>query len=88
MKRLSVPSLPASTRATMRRTRLQVPGGVEEFLEAADLAAALASASEAGRGARLQAGDVSLRRVLVGARPRSVVDAQFASHPSRTSGQA
>src|SRR5512144_3160393 len=58
MKRVSVPSLPASTRATMRRTRLHVCG-LEELLEAADLASARIGL-ETGQGARLQSADVTL----------------------------
>ena len=57
MKRVSVPSPPASTRATMRRTRLQVLAASIEFLEAADLAAARRDL-EARRGAFLEAGDM------------------------------
>src|SRR5512144_2905670 len=59
MKRVSVPSLPASTRATMRRTRLHVCG-LEELLEAADLASARIGL-ETGQGARLQSADVALQ---------------------------
>src|SRR5512132_213477 len=57
MKRVSVPSLPASTRATMRRTRLQVLAASKNFLEAADLACGRRGL-EARRGAFLEAGDM------------------------------
>src|SRR6266511_1473708 len=62
MKRVSVPSLPASTRATMRRAGL---GGVEEFLEAADLASGRRGL-EARRGAFLEAGDMPPERAIGG----------------------
>ena len=68
MKRVSVPSPPASTRATIRRTRLQLPAASWNSLKRRTLPAV---------GSALKRAEVLASRpptwrlsVLVGARPR------------------
>src|SRR5512144_2852482 len=71
MKRVSVPSPPASTRATIRRTRLQLPAASWNSLKRRTGGRIRL---ETGRGARFQAADVALQRAG-GSQAEDIVEA-------------